>query len=123
MQQLQPHHFGILCRMIIIKICKMVNNFKRKPNNFLFSQTFVGKVFFCILSANVVKFVGSLVLLSDCKALLNHWEKRGISSLLLFNVLSPSNNGHFVCLILQHKIVMIIRVNSSGAILSIPIVV
>lgn len=101
----------------------MVNNFKRKPNNFLFSPAFVGKVFFCILSANVVKFVGSLVLLSDCKALLNHWEKRGISSLLLFNVLSPSNNGHFVCLILQNKIVMIIRVNSSGAILSIPIVV
>lgn len=41
---------------------------------FFFHQAFVGKVFFCIYSANVVKFVGSLVLLSDCKALLNHWE-------------------------------------------------
>lgn len=73
-QQLQPHHFGILCRMIIIKICKTVNNFKRKPKNFLFSQAFAGKVFFCIYNANFVKLVGSLVLLLDCKALLNHWE-------------------------------------------------
>lgn len=73
-QQLQHHHFGILFRMIIIKICKTVNNFKCKPNNFLFSQAFDGKVFFCIYSANVVKFVGSLVLLSDCKAIRNHWE-------------------------------------------------
>lgn len=73
-QQLQPHHFGILCQMIIIKIYKTVNNFKRKPNNFLFSQAFLGKVFFCIYSDNGLKFVGSSVLLSDCKALLNHLE-------------------------------------------------
>ena len=52
-QQLQPHQFGILCRMIIIKMCKTVNNFKHKLNDFLFSQALVAKVFFYLGVAQI----------------------------------------------------------------------